>query len=129
MSIFQYSADKISDEDKKDLIELIIPENINDKSTLFDLYAQKLKFPDYFGWNWDAFLDCMVTIVLTEKERVNVIHKDLPFKADEEQRAIYLYALHQILQECNTAQHNKIVISFPEQARKTISGIETKDEV
>lgn len=32
------------------------------KDGLFEEYAQKVGFPDYFGRNWDAFNDCMTDL-------------------------------------------------------------------
>lgn len=50
------------------------------KSALFDAFARALKFPDYFGHNWDAFDECVndlewlegagYVVVVTKAERL-----------------------------------------------------------
>lgn len=32
---------------------------IPDESSVFEKFWELLKFPDYFGWNWHAFYDCL----------------------------------------------------------------------
>jgi hypothetical protein len=31
---------------------------------IFRTFAEKLKFPNYFGWNWDAMVDCLDDLCL-----------------------------------------------------------------
>lgn len=33
--------------------------NVTSKSEFFQACAETMNFPDYFGYNWDAFADCM----------------------------------------------------------------------
>jgi RNAse (barnase) inhibitor barstar len=33
--------------------------NIKDKQSFLMEFSRELQFPDYFGFNWDAFFDCM----------------------------------------------------------------------
>ena len=35
---------------------------IEDKQTFLTEFAEKLKFPNYFGMNWDAFSDCLTDL-------------------------------------------------------------------
>jgi len=32
---------------------------MTDGQGVFETFARELRFPAYFGWNWNAFLDCM----------------------------------------------------------------------
>ncbi|MFJ2296323.1 MULTISPECIES: barstar family protein [unclassified Streptomyces] len=34
-------------------------EEMPDESCTFEKFRETLKFPDYFGWNWHAFYDCL----------------------------------------------------------------------
>lgn len=51
-------------------IELVVIEGdkITDKNSLFKEFSEKLSFPDYFGFNWDAFSDCMTDLSWLETE-------------------------------------------------------------
>ncbi|MGW5420577.1 barstar family protein [Streptomyces sp. NPDC003943] len=33
--------------------------DMTDETSTFQLFWETLKFPDYFGWNWHAFYDCL----------------------------------------------------------------------
>lgn len=37
-------------------------DRIQDKTTFLETCAQVMKFPDYFGHNWDAFEDCLTDL-------------------------------------------------------------------
>ena len=49
---------------------------ICDKNSLFKEFSEKLDFPDYFGFNWDAFSDCMTDLSwLDNKNSFLIIYK------------------------------------------------------
>ncbi len=37
-------------------------DNIGDKASFLREFSGKLKFPEYFGFNWDAFSDCLTDL-------------------------------------------------------------------
>ncbi|MGD2093310.1 MAG: barstar family protein [Candidatus Aminicenantes bacterium] len=50
--------------------------SINSEETFFLEVSRVLKFPDYFGKNWDAFHDCFGDFVSIEKGPVALIWRD-----------------------------------------------------
>lgn len=59
-------------------IDFVIIEGnkISDKNSLFKEFSEKLDFPDYFGFNWDAFSDCMTDLSwLDNKNSLFVVYK------------------------------------------------------
>ncbi|MFD9787591.1 barstar family protein [[Kitasatospora] papulosa] len=34
-------------------------QDMTDEMSTFENFYSSLKFPEYFGWNWDAFYDCL----------------------------------------------------------------------
>jgi len=36
--------------------------DMRDRRDLFKAFSEQLKFPDYFGNNWDAFYDCLTDL-------------------------------------------------------------------
>ena len=72
-----------------------IPRGIRSKRKLLAVLADKLEFPRYFGWNWDALYDCLTNAVALERLIV-VVHSDLPFGARSELRRIYLTLLSDV---------------------------------
>jgi RNAse (barnase) inhibitor barstar len=43
-------------------------DNIIDKQTFLKEFADQLNFPEYFGFNWDAFSDCITDLSWLEPE-------------------------------------------------------------
>lgn len=73
-----------------------IPCGIRSKRQLLAVLAQRLKFPRYFGWNWDALSDCLTNAVASAKQPIVIVHSDLPFGEHSELRGIYLSLLRDI---------------------------------
>jgi hypothetical protein len=54
---------------------------IHDKETFLEEFARELRFPDYFGKNWDAFEECMNDLSWFQAEGLLLICRDLgPFR-------------------------------------------------
>jgi len=49
------------------------------KEDLFDEFALKLKFPDYFGANWDAFDECLNDLHWLASEKYILFIKDFDY--------------------------------------------------
>jgi RNAse (barnase) inhibitor barstar len=64
------------------------------KHDLLRAVASGLKFPDYFGWNWDALEECLCDLSwLDAPAGIVLLHKYLPL-ANKRQRQIYFEILH-----------------------------------
>ena len=75
-----------------------IPRGIRSKRKLLAIYADKLRFPNYFGWNWDAFEECLSDLSwLPDGTCVAIIHEDLPFGSGGANRGIYLSVLSDVV--------------------------------
>ncbi len=71
-----------------------VPAGINRKRKLLAVYARQLRFPCYFGWNWDAFEDALRDLSwLHGVQRVIISHRDVPFGEAPEQQEIYVSIL------------------------------------
>lgn len=70
-----------------------IPRGLRSKEKLLGVYAERLEFPDYFGWNWDAFEELLRDLSwLPQDQAVAVVHEDLPF-SEGPNRQTYLEIL------------------------------------
>jgi hypothetical protein len=56
----------------------LIPPGVTNRDELFDVMAESLRFPIYFGRNWDALSDCLRDLSWLRKGRVLILHEDLP---------------------------------------------------
>lgn len=82
--------DNIKDfqEKNNDIFSIIISKNIKTKDELLLELHNKLQFPNYFGFNWDALLECLCDFNWVKQEKINILHHDLPNLNDKE---LYLY--------------------------------------
>jgi RNAse (barnase) inhibitor barstar len=71
-----------------------VPVGLRSKEKLLGIFAKTLEFPGYFGWNWDAFEECLRDLSwLPDNVTIVVVHEALPF-GESENREIYLSILN-----------------------------------
>jgi RNAse (barnase) inhibitor barstar len=74
---------------------LRIPVGIRSKPDLLLACDSAGRFPDYFGRNWDALLDCLRDFSWIADRRIVIVHEDLPLRDSPEECRTYLEILHQ----------------------------------
>ena len=78
--------------------------------------ARGLKFPDYFGWNWDALEECLRDLSwFTAPGGIVLLHEHMPL-TDAAQRNIYLA----ILKLAQAESRTPLRVVFPQSAAKSI---------
>jgi len=55
-----------------------IPLGLTNRQDLFKTLQEKLRLPDYFGYNWDALVECLRDLSWIKQLRVILIHQDIP---------------------------------------------------
>jgi hypothetical protein len=76
-----------------------VPAGVRSKQKLLAILADKLHFPGYFGWNWDALEECLGDLSwLPQGQRVAIVHDDLPFGSGGDNRAVYQNILASVAQ-------------------------------
>lgn len=79
------------------------------KRDLLRAVAANLKFPNYFGYNWDALEECLRDLSwLPVDETIILLHERLPL-ADERQRTIYI----DILRSAQQVHRGRLRVIFP----------------
>ena len=67
-----------------------IPAKARGKEKLLSVLAAKLRFPSYFGHNWDALEECLRDLSwLGDRPRVVIVHEAFPFSAAGDSLATY----------------------------------------
>jgi RNAse (barnase) inhibitor barstar len=73
---------------------------IHDKKSLFDEFCVAFKFPDYFGYNWDAFDECINDLEwLNSKSYILVISNFEQVKLDQPSYKIWLDVMRKAIKE------------------------------
>src|SRR5262245_61999436 len=91
-----------------------IPRGIRSKEKLLAILADKLHFPRYFGYNWDALEECLRDLSwLPANQPVSIVHEDLPF-GEGENRATYLDILSKA-----AAPGGRLKVILPQQPEKS----------
>lgn len=115
---FTFVADPAAYRDPAALI-VRIPAKARGKEKLLNVLARGLRFPKYFGHNWDALEECLRDLSwLKNIERVAIVHEGLPFSPDGEFLRPYLALLTDVVRERNAALSGpKLVVVFSERAK------------
>ena len=86
---FLFSADPATYRPEGALV-VRIPAKARGKEKLLSVLAAKLRFPGYFGHNWDALEECLRDLSwLGDQPRVVIVHEALPFSSAGETLSIY----------------------------------------
>lgn len=59
-------------------VDVSIDESTRDKQALLRRLAQGLSFPDYFGENWDALIDCLSDLSWSRAPEAVIDHAGIP---------------------------------------------------
>lgn len=100
-----------------------IPPAARGKEKLLGVLAQALRFPRYFGWNWDALEECLCDLswLPPHIELVVLVHERMPLSPNGEQLGIYLDILREAIARRKAQDGLKLEIVFPEAARSELS--------
>lgn len=83
---------------------------VNGVEHLFDALSENLRFPDYFGRNWDAVNDCLNDLMWIDKKNIVILH-DSSINLEEEDFNIYVDILHNtILSWLSDTEHTLRVV-------------------
>ena len=95
-----------------------IPAGLSSKQKLFAVLADKLQFPSYFGWNWDACDECLRDLSwLPAGHSIVIVHEDLPFGVGGQNRQIYRDVLQSALDHWTADRSRSLQIIWPESLR------------
>jgi hypothetical protein len=110
---FRFVADPAAFRDEVALV-VRVPTGVRSKQKLLRILAGKLRFPGYFGWNWDALEECLRDLSWLREQRVAIVHDEAPFGAGGENRRVYLAIL------ASVAEANRVQAVFAEKDRESV---------
>lgn len=103
---------------------------VKSKRALLAIYAQSLRLPDYFGWNWDALEEALRDLSWLEPRPnaegtdpsltgVAIVHDAIPLRNGSADRRTYLEILSQLAAR-PAAGGPTVRVVFPDSARAKI---------
>lgn len=92
---------------------LEMPSGVRRKQTLLRFLARRLRFPHYFGENWDALADCLTTLEGISAPIVVLRHHDLPGTAGSSLRRSYLSVLQEAARSWEGSPDRHFEVRFP----------------
>jgi hypothetical protein len=98
-----------------------VPSGIATKRGLLDQLSSGLRFPDYFGFNWDALEECIRDLSWIPPGPVVLRHSDLPLVGDVANSQTYLSILSDAVDEWTGAPDRVLVVVFPPETREHIA--------
>lgn len=100
-------------------VRLQVNPSLSSTEALYDAYKSAFEFPDYFGRNWNAFIDLMSDLSWIESDEVAVVHDGLPALEESELRT-YLECLQDILLRVRPTDRPKVRFGFRSADRERI---------
>ncbi|MGH8021611.1 MAG: barstar family protein [Opitutaceae bacterium] len=112
---FLFGNDKSEIDD--DSVRVWIPKSVKSSDELFRTIADGLRFPDWFGRNWNALFDCLCDFTWLSERRIIIAHEDVPLLPSDQLRE-YLNVLRDAVRSwrANPGPHELVVV-FPEGTR------------
>jgi RNAse (barnase) inhibitor barstar len=101
--------------------EYLVPisDEIESKKDLLNIFARNLKFPEYFGENWDAFEECITDLNWLRPGTVGIVHENIPRISPSDLKT-YLEILGRAVESRNESTKTRIIVLFPEELRSGI---------
>lgn len=100
-----------------------VSSGIATKGALLDELSRELRFPDYFGGNWDAMEECIRDLSWMQPGPVVLRHSDLPLVNDLANSRTYLSILSDAVDEWKRAPDRDLVVVFPRETRAQIARV------
>ena len=115
------NPEDIKENESTDTLKAELSLGIYGENNLFSNIASKLKFPNYFGNNWNALNDCLNDLSWIKEKNIMLIHSDLPTLTKEELR-IYLEILADTVAGWENDAKHTFCVFFPIKYKEQIIG-------
>lgn len=100
--------------------DVTIDESTQGKEQLLRRLAQGLCFPDYFGENWDALIDCLSDLTWSQAPEAIIDHAGIPYLPPKDLR-LYLESLIDAADRRTPDRLPRLRILFRVKDRRTVA--------
>lgn len=101
-----------------------LPKGISQKQQLLSSLSNCLKFPDYFGMNWDALDDCLSDFNWISRKTIVLYHEDVPLMIAKEEQSTYLEILLHAVDTWKNSPKHEFIVSFPSAVKSYLNNFE-----
>jgi RNAse (barnase) inhibitor barstar len=103
--------------------EARVPAGITTKEALMDALQSALRFPEYFGGNWDALEECVRDLSWLPEGDVVLLNEDLPLSNNRADLVTYLSILFDAIDKWDSAKERQLLVVFPPGTEETVRGL------
>lgn len=111
--------DRVSQSMQDDDFLVRIPSGITARDQLFEVLSRDLRFPSYFGENWDALRDCLCDLSWIKRRRVIIAHEAVP-QLEVSILRVYLETLAECVNDWTSDEEHELLVVFPSGSRALI---------
>lgn len=97
-----------------------VPSGLETREELFNVLAEQLNFPGYFGRNWDALYDLLRDFSWVSEKTIRIIHADCPNLEEVGQQRMYLKVLKDSVLDWKPGEDHSLQASFPKSVEKLV---------
>lgn len=101
---------------------VVIDPAISTKDELLKELYNKLKLPDYFGFNWDALLDCLRDFHWIKDKGIILMHTKIPH-IEEHDLKVYLQVLNEAIQDWKPDDEHYLEVIFPKSSEYALNSL------
>lgn len=94
-----------------DCFSVVIPHEISATLSFLREVGSILKFPDYYGENWNAFEECINDLSWIKEKNVVLIHNEMP-KIPADQQIIYVDILKNAAESWGLDKDHILIVVF-----------------
>ena len=105
----------------------VVPAGITDADALVNALVDVLRFPAYFGFNWDALYDCLTDFHWLQQHTIVLAHQDAP-ALEATTLEMYLDVLRAAMLDWQPGDAHALRVVFPANARPELERLLTADE-
>lgn len=109
-----------SDLTNKLVIDLPLIESEQD---FFDFFDKALSFPDYFGFNWDAFHECIGDLTWLKTNHIVIVHESMPFNGNTTESQKYLKVMNSANSILRERHGGSLTLVFPKRSENQINDL------
>ncbi|RKG53717.1 hypothetical protein D7X30_30105 [Corallococcus sp. AB011P] len=96
-----------------------VPAGVVGKAQLMQSLSEALRFPDYFGRNWDALSECLRDLSWLPPGRVVLVHDALPELPSKDLHT-YVEVLDAAVKDWKPGESYELVVVFAESDRGSV---------